>query len=117
MSDFEHLLTSKAGVRWGYRLDANGGMTFAAQQDVAPVLEQNKAMANHNDGYTQSREMARVASIPISIIYKWMTEEGWDPFSPDPDCQRKLAMKLDSPDYRYLRTSGLVLGDSWKKHI
>lgn len=116
MSDFDPLFTSKAGVRWGYREDAGKGATFAATQEVAPILENNQAMASHNDGYSPSREMRRVASIPMTLLYKWMAEEGWDPFSQDPDCQRKLAQKLDDPEYHYLRTAPGRVGDHWKHH-
>lgn len=117
MSDFEPLLTSRAGVRHAWKEEADGTVVFASSQDVAPVLERNKAAQTHNDGYSKSREMARVASIPLVIIMKWMTEEGWDPFSADPDCQRKLAQKLDSAEYRYLRTSELIIGDHWRHAI
>lgn len=114
------LFTSSAGIKYVWKDEADGSTTIVGQQsaaDLDAIFERNKAMANHNDGYTPSRDMARIASIPLSIIYKWMTEEGWDPFSPDPDCQRKLAQKLDSSEYRYLRTSDLILGDHHKHHI
>lgn len=117
MGDFDFLLNSKAGIRWGYREDAGGGATLISQQEVAPILEQNKAMATHNDGYSKSRELARVATIPISIIYKWLHEEGWYAFDKDPETRRKLAQKLDSSEYRYLKTSDIILGDSWRHQI
>lgn len=111
------LLRSSAGIDWYWRDEEGQGATAFAVQDVAPILEQNKAMATHNDGYTSSRDMARIASIPLAIVYKWLTEEGWDAFSPDPDCQKKLAAKLDSSDFRYLRTSELIVGDHWRHSI
>lgn len=118
MSDgFEHLFTSSAGVRHAWREDADGTMVFSASQDVAPILERNKAMANHNNGYTPSRDLRRVATIPVSIQMKWMTEEGWDCLSPDPDCQRKLAQKLDSSEYMHLRTAEFRIGDHWRHSI
>lgn len=106
--------SSIPGVKRFVRDDGNGGMEIATQQDVGEILEQNKAMANHNDGYSPDKFLRRAASIPVTIIAKWMTEEGWDPYSSDPDCQRKLAQKLDSNEYRYLRTAEFRLGDSWK---
>ena len=111
------LESSTPGIRYLWRDEADGGVTIATQQDVAPILEQNKAMQAHNKGYTKSKDMARIASIPLTIIYKWLTEEGWDAMSPDPDCQRKLAQKLDSSEYRYLRTSEIILGDHWRHSI
>lgn len=105
------------GITRYWRDDGDGNATLATCQDVSDILEGNKAKAAHNDGYTKSRDMARIASIPLTIIYKWMTEEGWDPFSSDPDCQKKLAQKLDSNEYRYLRTSEIILGDHWRHSI
>lgn len=112
------LLRSSAGVDWYWRDDDDGpGAAAIAVQEVTPILEQNQAAATHNDGYSKDRTMARVASIPLAVIYKWMTEEGWDPFSPDPDCQKKLAQKLDDPEWRYLRSSELIIGDHWRHSI
>ena len=112
------LFTSGCGVTWLWQDDEQGlGATALAVQEVTPILERNQAMAGHNSGYTPSRDMARIASIPLTVIYKWLTEEGWDALSPDPDCQRKLAQKLDDPEWRYLRTSELIVGDSWRHHI
>jgi len=109
------LFTSEQGVTWLWRDDPDGpGATAVAVQDVGGLLEQNKAMSTHNDGYTPSREMRRVASIPAVIQMKWMIEEGWDCMSNDPGCQKKLAEKLDSNEYMYLRTAPGRLGDHYK---
>lgn len=116
---WEPLFTSAAGIKYVWKDDPEGNLlikSYQSVEDMAAILENNQRLATHNDGYTQSRDMARIASIPLAIIYKWMTEEGWDPFSQDPDCQRKLAQKLDDPEYRYLRTSEIILGDHWKHH-
>lgn len=116
---FIPLLRSSAGVDWYWRDDENGpGATVVAAQEVTSILERNQAMANHNDGYTKSREMARIASIPLTVIYRWMTEHpGFDPFSQDPACQKKLCQLLDDPEWRYLRTSEVILGDHWRHSI
>lgn len=101
-----HLFRSSAGIdHW--MVEEGGKTHFAASQDVAPILERNKAMATHNDGYSQTRELRRVASIPYAIGLKWMNEEGWwfMDAGHDPDVARKLAAKLNSSDYRYLRTA------------
>ena len=112
---------SKAGLRHTIYEREDGTIVDASSLDVtvlAGILEQNQAMATHNDGYTPSREMARIASIPLPVIYKWMTENpGFDPFSSDPDCQKKLCQLLDDPQWRYLRTSEIVLGDHWRHSI
>lgn len=103
MPDFRPLLTSSAGIRHYMRTNEDGSHTFAASQDTDPILENNKALANHNDGYGQSRELRRVASIPFVLIQKWLHEEGWDAF--DPQYADKLAQKLNSSDFMHLRTA------------
>lgn len=87
---------------------------FAATQDVAPMLEWNKAAQNHNDGYSQTRELRRVASIPYAVGLKWLNEEGWwfMDASKDPDVARKLAAKLNSNEFQYLRTADGRVGVS-----
>lgn len=101
-----HLFRSSAGVdHW--MIEDGKDTRFAATQDVAPMLEQNKAMALHNDGYSPSRELRRVASIPYVVGIKWLNEEGWwfMDASKDPDVAKKLAGKLNSSEYAYLRTA------------
>jgi hypothetical protein len=101
-----HLFRSCAGIdHWMVR---DGDQTrFAATADVAPALERNKAMATHNDGYSPSRELRRVASIPYVVGLQWLNEEGWwfMDAGHDPDVARKLAQKLNSSEYLYLRTA------------
>jgi hypothetical protein len=91
------------GIRYGWQDDGAGGGTVVSQQNHEPILEQNKAMATHNDGYTPSRDMRRVASIPMLLIHKWLTEEGWDAFAPENS--DKLKATLNSSEYLYLRTA------------
>ncbi len=112
-----HLLRSSAGINWTMIDEGGPGLKFHATADVAPMLERNKAMATHNDGYSKTREMRRVASIPLIILQLWK-EEGWDPFNTsDPDVQRKLAAKLDDPDFKWLRTADGRVGDHWRHSI
>lgn len=106
MAEKTYLFRSSGGVdHWMLR---DGDETrFVSGQDVAPMLEQNKQMATHNDGYSQSRELRRVASIPYGVGLKWLNEEGWwfMDASKDPDVAKKLAAKLNSSEYLYLRTA------------
>ena len=103
MSHRTHLLTSEAGIRWEWEHDGSGNYTIHATQDHEPILDQNKAMATHNDGYTPSRDMRRVASIPLILWLKWKNEEGWDAFNPHHS--DRLMRKLNDPDYAFLRTA------------
>lgn len=67
------------------------------------TLDQNKALANHDDGYVSSaREMRRVAYIPDPVILMWR-QEGIDVF--DPEHSDAVNKKLNSSEWRHLRTA------------
>lgn len=103
------LFKSASGITHTMITDENG-TRFRASQEVDPILDRNKAMATHNDGYTPSRELRRVASIPMGLIYEWLVSEGWNAL--DPEHADKLAQKLNSAEYRHLRTADGQLGVS-----
>lgn len=86
-----------------YMLEDENGVRFEAVGQTDPIIERNKAMATHNDGYSPSRELRRVASIPFILINKWLNEEGWNAL--DPANHDRLARKLNDPDYAFLRTA------------
>jgi hypothetical protein len=73
-------------------------------QDVAPILESNKAQQNADDrGWSATREMRRAATIPDIVILKWRREYGVDVFNRDhwPAVKRLL----NSSEWRHLRTA------------
>lgn len=86
-----------------WRDDGNGGGEVVSQQDVVPIIEKNKKMQTHTDGWTASRVFRRAAHIPDIVALKWLNEEGW--WIHDPNARNKLRQKLNDPDWRYLRTS------------
>lgn len=96
------LLTSAAGIHHTW-VQEDSGWRIASSQDVEPILDRNKAMATHNDGYTADRSMRRVATIPFIVQQMWLNDEGWDAF--DPDNVDKLAQKLNSSEWAHLRTA------------
>lgn len=98
-----HLFTSSFGIRHFIEDEEHGRFRIVSLQDAAPILEQNKAMATHNDGYSPSRELRRVASIPLIVMLKWLNEEGW--WALDSANADKLKAKLNSSEYLYLRTA------------
>jgi hypothetical protein len=102
MSTTAPLITTEGGIQH-FMTEDEGKFIFSAVQDVQPILDRNKAMATENDGYTPSREFRRVASIPLTLIYKWLHEEGWNAL--DRRHSDRLARKLNDPDYAYLRTA------------
>lgn len=106
MAEVHPFYVSATGIRHDWIQDGDK-FRIRSTQDVTPFLDRNKAMANHNDGYTADRTMRRVATIPDIIGLKWLNEEGWDwrHASFDPDVARKLVQKLNDPDWAYLRTA------------
>jgi hypothetical protein len=73
-------------------------------QDVAPILERNRALQNADDrGWTPSRDLRRAATIPDIVVLKWRKDYGIDVFNRDhwPAVKRLL----NDPEWRYLRTA------------
>ena len=75
--------------------------------DVEHHLNVNKKLANLNGKKIGSDAYNHVASIPPILISKWLHEEGLDIFNPDH--AERLKAKLNSIEYRHLRTNELVL--------
>lgn len=103
------LFRSTAGIDH-YMIQDGNETRFEAVSPTDPVIERNKAMLTHNDGYTADRSMRRVASVPYIVGLKWLNEEGW--WFLDPEHADKLAAKLNSSDWRHLRTAEGHLGVS-----
>lgn len=95
--------------------ESSDKLVIHTRQEVSAILDHNKAFKNSGlDGYTPSRDMRHVASIPPIILDKWLKEEGirwWD--SADTP---KLMSKLDDPDWSHLRTSVGHLGKKPFRH-
>jgi len=96
------LYTSSAGIEH-IMVRTDEETQFVATGVTDPVIERNKAMATHNDGYTQDRSMRRVASIPPIIFLKWLSEDGVNIYKPEN--AKWLCDRLNDPDWAYLRTA------------
>lgn len=101
--EWMHLWTTPGGTRAYVRPDGDGGLILKEVQPVEAILDRNKAMATHNDGWSPSRELRREGSIPLSLAAKWKREQGVDVFAPSG--REFLVRKLNDSDYRDLRTS------------
>ena len=79
--------------------------------DVKPILEHNKKLYTHNDGYSPDKGLKRVASIPTIVLEIWCKEYHKDQnkgnwFALPKETQQKiLRQKLNSSDYRLFRTA------------
>lgn len=83
--------------------------TITKKQNIEGHLAVNRALAIANGKRMKSEYANPVASIPAIVQVKWLIEEGWDCLrTHDPDVQKKLKQKLNSNEYRYLRTSEII---------
>lgn len=81
--------------------ESEGRFAIERVGDVEPVIEANKRAQNDGDGYSPSREMRKVASVPAEIWAHWMHLYG-PMFHKDKALLRRL---LNDPDNRNLRVS------------
>lgn len=71
--------------------------------DVESLIERNKFLQNNTDGYSKSRELQHVASIPVTVIEIWKKEHGADPLAKGNE--DLLSRLLNDPALRYFRIS------------
>lgn len=78
-------------------------VTIERVQDVEGILEDNRRA--YDESQKSSAFGRRVASIPNIVIEQWL-KEGINVFniSTDPETRRKVFLKLNSPDWKHLRT-------------
>lgn len=93
-------------MTWHDYDEATDTTIMSYEQDVAPILEQNKAAANAASG--PMGDMAHVASIPASVIMKWRIEKGVDVYNPDH--KKAVQRLLDDPEWRYLKCREIIVG-------
>lgn len=84
--------------------DATHQATIQTTMDVEPIIEQNKKMMNQGDsGYSPSREMKRIASIPNEVLMTWQMRYGVDVLKKEN--VHLLKRLLNDPEWKYLRTA------------
>jgi hypothetical protein len=101
------MLSRRGAVETWYHEQADGTFIIETRQDVAPIIERNKALTAANDGFTPTRDVARVASIPVVVQYEWLKRYGVDVF--DREHEKRVRRLLNDPEWRYLRTSEIYL--------
>ena len=91
-----------------YIQESDGKLTINNQQNLNPLLERNKKLYTQNDGYTASRDMRRIASVPPIILQIWAKEyngtRNWWAL-PKATQKKILRVKLNSNEFRYFKTS------------
>ncbi len=102
----KRVLSERNGLKT--TMEVNGGTTVISKsQDVESLLDFNKTKSNELKKEIHSDAYNHVASIPAILQIKWLQEEGLDIYNPAH--AERLKRKLNSNEYRYLRTSELVL--------
>jgi hypothetical protein len=79
-------------------------------QDVDGILDGNKALQNSDD-YTKhgmKNDMLHFASIPIVVQMRWLAEYGSESWPMRPGNEKLLFRLLNSPEWRYLKTTNKV---------
>lgn len=73
--------------------------------DVPLILAQNKAERDAKNGTKMGDGLEKAASIPCSVLYQWLVEDGiWAPN--DPEYTKR---KLNDPDWRYLKCRDIII--------
>ena len=88
--------------------DTENKIIINEKVNINPHLQHNKTLYNHNDGYSKSRELKRVASIPTIALSVWAKEYNGDSnwFGLPKEVQKQiLKEKLNSSEFRYFRTA------------
>jgi hypothetical protein len=87
-----------------------GKLVVHRVQDTTEYLEANKRQMAEAPTWRpyasvggKDKAMRKVASIPNIVAEQWM-KEGINIFDPSPETQKKVAAKLNSNEYAYLRT-------------
>tara|TARA_X000001036_G_C20644826_1_gene792577 strand:+ start:1331 stop:1660 length:330 start_codon:yes stop_codon:yes gene_type:complete len=88
--------------------DMEKKIVIKEQVNIDPHIKHNKTLYTQNDGYSKSRELKRVASIPTIALSVWANEYNGDSnwFGLPKEVQKKiLKEKLNSSEFRYFRTA------------
>lgn len=74
----------ETGIKETFEYTGPGKFVIHTEQDVASILEANQRRATDGTGgWTPSKDMRYVGSIPASIILKWKLEKGVDVYNRD----------------------------------
>jgi CO dehydrogenase/acetyl-CoA synthase beta subunit len=90
-------------VKTAVHIDTEGNFYETRTQDVGDILDSNKADYNSaNEHGRWKGDMHLVSRIPLTVALEW-EKEGVGLLSGKVD-EKKLRQKLNSNEYRYLRT-------------
>jgi len=88
--------------------DMENKIILKEEINIDPHLKHNKILLNKDDGYSESRDLKRVASIPTLALSVWAKEYNGDNnwFALPREVQNKiLKTKLNSNEFQYFKTA------------
>jgi hypothetical protein len=94
------------GITTEFEIVAGNGFNVKRTQDVESIIDENKRRQNDGtNGWTQSKDMKHVATIPLIIVEQWAKEAG----IPKRDIYGHamteiIRKKLNDPSNLFLRT-------------
>lgn len=85
-------------------VDNVDNVAVIAEQDVQAILDHNKqSQADPGRGYTPSRDLRKVAEIPLIVAELWKNTLGVDVF--DKNHAPAVRRLLNDPDWLWLRSA------------
>jgi hypothetical protein len=101
---------SDPGIKREWIDNEDGTFTVTEKEDLSALLDRNKQIQNNFDGYTPSRDMQYVGTIPATVHAQFLAK-GIDLYHPA--FEKELIAYLNDSDYRGFRTGSGRIG---KKH-
>ena len=98
------------GIKREWIDNEDGTFTVTEKEDLSALIERNKQIQNTADGYTPSRDMQYVGTIPATVHAQYLAR-GIDLYHPA--FEKELIAYLNNSDFRHFRTG---LGRIGKKH-
>ena len=109
MSENWELLESRNGVRT-YIGTGSEDDTVLVRRDfdhaaTKQILDRNKAL--QSEDFDRRSEMWHAASVPVHVMYEWLTKHGVNAWNPaHSDAVKKL---LNSNEYRWCKVKNIIL--------
>lgn len=82
--------------------DVDDRMILVRDQDMNPILENNKRIRKENDGYSADRSIMRAGTIPMEWVENIIINEGWNPM--DANESERCLQWLDRPENAAFKT-------------
>jgi hypothetical protein len=108
MLDERTLIRKSGGIETHLEFDGNTAHFVRKGDDLQPFLDDTARKRGAGRAYyAKDNELHKVASIPVTVQYEWLTKHGVDFWNDDH--WPGIVRLLNSPDYRYLKTAEVII--------